>query len=111
RFTANRDKVVEMFDERFARMWEFYLLGAESWFLNGPLMVFQIQISNRRDAVPVTRDYIAQAEGVVTAGARKAATAARRAAKPATKPAAAGKVRGALPKSLASESLSKRASG
>ncbi|MGE0233691.1 MAG: class I SAM-dependent methyltransferase [Flavobacteriaceae bacterium] len=94
RFMANREAIVNMFDERFARMWEFYLLGAESWFLNGPLMVFQIQLTKLRNAVPITRDYIAEAEGIVadsrkkpSAPAAKKSAAAR--AKPAGKTAAA----------------------
>jgi cyclopropane-fatty-acyl-phospholipid synthase len=39
-------------------MWEFYLAVCEMAFRNGPLMVFQIQLAPRRDAVPLTRDYI-----------------------------------------------------
>ncbi|MCB1477176.1 MAG: class I SAM-dependent methyltransferase [Rhodobiaceae bacterium] len=91
RFMANREAVVNMFDERFARMWEFYLLGAESWFLNGPLMVFQIQLSKKRHSAPVTRDYIAEAEGIVTGEPKKMAapvTEKRVPAKASAKPAA-----------------------
>lgn len=58
RFQANRDKVVEMFDERFARMWEFYLLSARSVFETGPNFVFHLQLSRNRDAAPITRDYM-----------------------------------------------------
>lgn len=58
RFMANRDKVVEMFDERFARMWEFYLVGAESGFVHGGNMVFQMQLARKVDAVPLRRDYV-----------------------------------------------------
>lgn len=58
RFQKNRDKVVKMFDERFARMWEFYLAGAEMMFRNGAQMVFHMQFSPSRDAVPLQRDYI-----------------------------------------------------
>ena len=43
-------------------MWEFYLAVCEMAFRKGRLMVFQIQLANRRDAVPLTRDYITQAE-------------------------------------------------
>ncbi len=58
RFAENRDKVVDMFDERFARMWEFYLISAEMMFRTGAQMVFQLQLSRKRDAVPLQRDYI-----------------------------------------------------
>lgn len=58
RFQANRDKVKELYDERFCRMWETYLIGAEMGFRYQGLMVFQIQISKKIDAVPLTRDYI-----------------------------------------------------
>ena len=58
RFEKNRDKVVALYDERFARMWEFYLVGAESWFEHGPNMIYQCVISHERDALPMTRDYM-----------------------------------------------------
>jgi cyclopropane-fatty-acyl-phospholipid synthase len=62
RFQANRDKARAIYDERFCRMWEFYLAGCEMAFRGGPMMVFQIQLARRRDAVPLTRDYIADRE-------------------------------------------------
>ena len=58
RFQANRDRIEAIYDERFCRMWEFYLAGCEMAFRNGPEMVFQIQLARRRDAVPLSRDYI-----------------------------------------------------
>ncbi|GIL01022.1 MAG: cyclopropane-fatty-acyl-phospholipid synthase [Alphaproteobacteria bacterium] len=58
RFSANRAKVVEMYDERFARMWEFYLNSAEMMFRGGTQQVFQLQLSRSRDATPLSRDYI-----------------------------------------------------
>ena len=58
RFAANRDKVKEIYDERFCRMWEFYLAGAEVAFRNEYQIVFQIQIAKDQEAVPLTRDYI-----------------------------------------------------
>jgi cyclopropane-fatty-acyl-phospholipid synthase len=58
RFTARRDEVVAMMDERFARMWEFYLSAVELGFLNGSNFVFQLLLAETRDAVPVTRDFI-----------------------------------------------------
>ncbi|WP_299396811.1 cyclopropane-fatty-acyl-phospholipid synthase family protein [Pelagibius sp.] len=58
RFQANRDKVAELYDERFCRMWEAYLIGCEMGFRHQGLMVFQIQITKNVSAVPQTRDYI-----------------------------------------------------
>ena len=62
RFMANRDKAVEIYDERFARMWEFYLAGSEAAFRWQDMMVFQIQLARRNDTLPLTRDYIAANE-------------------------------------------------
>lgn len=62
RFLANRDRVVEIYDERFARMWDFYLAASEAAFRWQDLMVFQIQIALRNDVVPITRDYIGTCE-------------------------------------------------
>jgi cyclopropane-fatty-acyl-phospholipid synthase len=58
RFARNRDRVKEIYDERFCRMWEFYLAGCEISFRYMAHMVFQIQLTRRQDAVPLTRDYI-----------------------------------------------------
>jgi len=58
RFVANRDKVAAMYDERFCRMWEFYLVSAEMMFLTGSQMVFHMQLARQRDAAPIVRDYI-----------------------------------------------------
>jgi cyclopropane-fatty-acyl-phospholipid synthase len=57
-FERVRPEVVGMFDEKFARMWEFYLISCELGFLHGSNMVYQILISDRRDDVPVLRDFI-----------------------------------------------------
>ena len=62
RFQARRAAARAMYGEEFCRMWEFYLAGAEMGFRNRPLMVFQIQLAHRKDAVPLTRNYIAEAE-------------------------------------------------
>lgn len=62
RFQARRDEAQALMGDRFCRMWEFYLASAETGFRNGRLMVFQIQLARSRDAVPLTRDYIADAE-------------------------------------------------
>ncbi len=58
RFMARRDEAVAMMGERFARMWEFYLGAVELGFLHGSNMVFQLLLSQRRDDVPVIRDFI-----------------------------------------------------
>jgi cyclopropane-fatty-acyl-phospholipid synthase len=63
RATAARAKIVAMYDERFFRMWTFYLSGAAAAFEFGGLGNYQIQLSRARHAVPVTRDYIGEAEG------------------------------------------------
>lgn len=55
RFDANRRKIVELYDERFCRMWELYLIGCEMQFRHLNMMVFQIQLAREVDAVPITR--------------------------------------------------------
>lgn len=60
RFAANREKAVELYDERFARMWEFYLSACECVFDYGSGHVVQIQIGRERDGVPLSRDYIGE---------------------------------------------------
>ncbi len=62
RFTANRARVAELYDERFCRMWEFYLTASELAFRRMGHMVFQIQLAKRQDAVPLTRDYLLERE-------------------------------------------------
>ncbi|MGE3643913.1 MAG: class I SAM-dependent methyltransferase [Beijerinckiaceae bacterium] len=62
RFMARRDEAKALYDERFCRMWEFYLAGSEASFRIGQNVVFQLQLARRIDAVPVTRDYIARQE-------------------------------------------------
>jgi cyclopropane-fatty-acyl-phospholipid synthase len=62
RFMANRAEVARIHDERFCRMWEFYLAGSESSFRVDGHMVFQIQLAKRQDAVPLTREYILERE-------------------------------------------------
>jgi cyclopropane-fatty-acyl-phospholipid synthase len=58
RFDANREKIAAMYDERFCRMWEFYLISAEMMFASGGQHVFQMQLTHRVDGAPVVRDYI-----------------------------------------------------
>jgi cyclopropane-fatty-acyl-phospholipid synthase len=73
RFMANRAKAVEIYDERFARMWEFYLAGSEASFRWQDMVNFQIQLTKRRDALPITRDYMGDAERRLAARASGAA--------------------------------------
>jgi len=58
RFEANRDRIEAMYDARFARMWEFYLISAEMMFRTGSQLVFHMQLARKRDAAPIVRDYI-----------------------------------------------------
>ena len=58
RFRTHRSKVAALYDERFCRMWEFYLAGAELGFRHARQMVFQLQLAKSLDTVPLTRDYI-----------------------------------------------------
>src|SRR5256884_1336934 len=62
RFMARREEAVHLYDERFARMWEFYLACSEMSFRKQNLMNFQIQLTKRQGAVPMTRDYIGHEE-------------------------------------------------
>lgn len=62
RFLARREEAQRLYDERFCRMWEFYLAASEMAFRDGGMMVFQIQMAKRAGAVPTTRDYIAHTE-------------------------------------------------
>jgi cyclopropane-fatty-acyl-phospholipid synthase len=62
RFMARREEAVRLYDERFARMWEFYLAASEMSFRKQNLMNFQIQLTKRQGVVPNTRDYIAREE-------------------------------------------------
>jgi len=62
RFMARREEAVQFYDERFARMWEFYLAASEMGFRHQNMMNFQIQLTKRQGVVPMTRDYIAREE-------------------------------------------------
>jgi cyclopropane-fatty-acyl-phospholipid synthase len=66
RFTANRDAITALYDERFCRMFEFYLTASEITFRRRGHMVWQVQLAHRHQAVPLTRDYIAAAEALRT---------------------------------------------
>jgi cyclopropane-fatty-acyl-phospholipid synthase len=69
RFQDNRQQAAELFDERFCRMWEFYLNATEVGFRYGKQMVFQMQIAKRIDTLPLHRDYMADVEKTLTAAA------------------------------------------
>jgi cyclopropane-fatty-acyl-phospholipid synthase len=62
RFLARREEAVQLYDERFARMWEFYLACSEMSFRKQNMMNFQIQLTRRQGVVPMTRDYIGREE-------------------------------------------------
>ena len=77
-----RDQIVAMYDERFFRMWEFYLAGGIVAFENGAMNNYQVQYIRDRHAVPITRDYMAGAEeryrqAAIAAPARKSRSAGR----------------------------------
>ena len=73
----SRDKAKALYDERFCRMWEFYLASAEVAFRYLDHEVLQIQLAKRQDAVPLTRDYITELERALaeTAGGRRSRAA------------------------------------
>jgi cyclopropane-fatty-acyl-phospholipid synthase len=58
RFEQGRDRLRSVYDDRFCRMWEMYLVGSEIAFRSGGCMVFQMQLAKALDAVPLTRDYM-----------------------------------------------------
>jgi cyclopropane-fatty-acyl-phospholipid synthase len=68
RTVAARDAIVALYDERFYRMWTFYLAGAAAAFRTGGLVNYQLQFVRRRTALPITRDYMAQAEARLRQG-------------------------------------------
>ena len=67
RFEVNRAKVAAMYDERFCRMWEFYLISAEMMFRTGAQEVFHMQLARKRDAAPIVRDYIVDTQRALLA--------------------------------------------
>jgi cyclopropane-fatty-acyl-phospholipid synthase len=70
RFAARRAEAARLYDERFCRMWEYYLAAAEVAFRCEDLVVFQIQIARKADVVPLTRDYIYDANRAAPSGER-----------------------------------------
>ena len=62
RTVAAREEIVAMYDERFYRMWQFYLAGAEAAFRYGGMSNFQVQFMRSRQSAPITRDYMFEEE-------------------------------------------------
>ncbi len=62
RFMAHAEEARRLYDDRFVRMWEFYLAASEMAFRHQGMMVFQIQLAKRVDSVPITRGYIEREE-------------------------------------------------
>jgi cyclopropane-fatty-acyl-phospholipid synthase len=58
RYTANRDRIVAMYDDRFYRLWQFYLAASLTLFRDAAMGVYQLQYVRRREATPITRDYM-----------------------------------------------------
>jgi len=65
RTVAAHDEIVALYDERFFRMWTFYLAGSYVAFVNGGLVNYQLQMSRSRTALPITRDYLVEAEAAL----------------------------------------------
>ncbi len=80
RFRGNWDEAARLYDERFCRMWDYYLASCEAAFRVGSMMVFQIQIARNFSALPFTRDYMFAAEAAIedSAGAAHARYGAAR---------------------------------
>jgi cyclopropane-fatty-acyl-phospholipid synthase len=57
-FKKHKEEIVKMFDHRFYRMWEFYLLASKYSFVNMGNIVFQIQIAKNINNLPLTRNYM-----------------------------------------------------
>jgi cyclopropane-fatty-acyl-phospholipid synthase len=70
RFQAHRSRVKAIYDERFCRMWEFYIAGSEVSFRHMGMTLFQIQIVKNRESLPMTRTYIAEAEAALDTATR-----------------------------------------
>lgn len=64
-FMARWDEAVAMFDARFCRMWEYYLAMSETAFRYEQVVVFQVQIARRQEAVPMTRNYLDEADAAL----------------------------------------------
>jgi len=73
RFTARREEIVRLYDDRFFRMWEFYLAGGIVMFESGGACNYQVQYIRDRNALPITRDYMAEAEASYLSAATESA--------------------------------------
>ncbi len=62
RTRARKDELVRLYDERFVRMWEYYLAGAMQMFIYGAGCNFQVQFVRERNALPLERDWMFEAE-------------------------------------------------
>ena len=79
RATKSRAKIEKLYDERFFRMWEFYLAGGIVMFESGAACNFQVQYVRNRRALPITRDYMLETERRYRElGAKPAPAAGRR---------------------------------
>ena len=86
----NREKIEAMYDARFFRMWEFYLAGGIVMFESGSGCNYQVQYIRDRHALPITRDYMAEAEKklrVPNTGKKKGPAPSRRASSKESEPA------------------------
>ncbi len=70
-FVARRDEAAAIYDERFCRMWELYLIICEMGFRHENLMVFQVQLTKSLEAAPLTRDYMFEWERAQAAKERR----------------------------------------
>ncbi|HKX79639.1 MAG TPA: cyclopropane-fatty-acyl-phospholipid synthase family protein [Novosphingobium sp.] len=68
RTRQHRAEIVDLYDEQFYRMWEFYLCGAEQAFRNGGMVNWQVQYVKNRAAIPMTRDYMYDESARLRAG-------------------------------------------
>ena len=62
RFKANHDEVVRLADERFYRLYAFYLAASSTMFSDGGMCVYQLQYLRSRYAAPMTRNYMIETE-------------------------------------------------
>jgi cyclopropane-fatty-acyl-phospholipid synthase len=73
RFEAVRSDIAQLYDERFCRMFEFYLGIAEQSFRARRQFIWQIQVAKRVDVLPITRDYISEGERAMGKPAKRVA--------------------------------------
>ena len=73
RFEANADRAAALYDQRFVRMWRFYLTAAELSFVTNRQVIHQVQLTKGQGVVPMTRDYLYPASNVTAISAREPA--------------------------------------